>query len=66
MSTVSSTDFDIVDILKKFIKGLIFYYFVEHSILVYRQILYGDLLSVGSLFHRLSYSRHFEEVYKRV
>ena len=53
MSAVCSTDFDIVDILKKFIKGLICYYFVEQSILGYRRILSGDLLSVDSLFHRL-------------
>ena len=34
------------------------------SILDYRIFLSGELLSVGSLFHRLQYNRHLEHVFQ--
>ena len=41
-------------------------YSVEHGILGYWRFLCGYLLSVDSLFYRVQFNRHFEEVYKRV
>ena len=42
--------------------GLVCYYLVEHSILVYRRFLSG-YLSFGILFHRVQFNRHFKDVY---
>ena len=44
--------------------GLICMNFLEHSVLVFRRFLSGDLKSVDSLFYRLSFNRHLEHVHK--
>ena len=42
------------------------FFLVKHSIFIYWQILSEGLLIIGSFLFSVWFSRHFEEVYKRV
>ena len=67
VSAVCSTDFDIIDILKKFIKGFDLLLFCRKQHIGYRQIIYEDILSVrtvGRLFCRFQFDRYLEHVFR--